>query len=154
MFDNIAVDALGEATARAAPRVEIAAHDMTFAIDALFLLIWFLEALRFRLAAIFDSSLRQDDPDVARLRGFFASFQFLLTYLAQSQQDVSRVSVDVMESAHLSDELAKWLVSNHELIVSGENLENPVILGSRYRVVHDWSVAQLRGAALKALNWL
>jgi hypothetical protein len=155
LCDNIAAEALGAAAARSSAEVALVADDLVFAIDAAFLLMWFLEALRFRIAALFDddSGLLDTGPGSARARGHYFAFQFLLSYLAASGRSVEEISRDVEASARRADDLMAWLAENLEAAQSDANLEGVVKLGARSCVAYGVNGGRLHASVRRALGW-
>jgi len=60
------------------------------------------------------TGLKVSTPDIARMRGYFEAFQFLLTYLADSGYGVEHVRTDVEQAADRADEWIEWLQQNLE----------------------------------------
>lgn len=155
LCDNIAAEALGTAAARSSGSIDLVAHDLVFPIDAGFMIMWFWEALRFRLAALFDDegALSDDGQEVARTRGHYFSFQFLVSYLVTSGASADHIQVHMMESAQRADDLMVWLNDNLEGAQSDDNLEAVVKLGARNCAVFGLRAGRLHTAVRTALGW-
>lgn len=168
LCDNLAAEALGVAAAAGRIKVGLVGYDLVFALDALFLLMWFLEGLRAGLAALFPEAqgsqaaqATPDDqtgqsttgPEVAYMRGHLATFQFLLSYLAEAGLSAEQLEEELQASSETVDKLAEWLQDLLHTVLSAASLERCARLGHRHRTLFNLTPAQVHRGALSALGW-
>jgi hypothetical protein len=155
LCDSYAADALGRAAASGRLPLGLVGDDLSFALDSYFLLMWFLEALRFRITALWiPAGCGQPiGPDIAMFRGRFAMMQFLLSYLAKSETESSKLYDDVLTASSRSEELLEWLNASLEIAQASDNLEAIIRIGARSLNVYRLTPDLLRSAALLALGW-